>query len=287
MPTEWFQGDNKVTPTQTLITKVANAVQGHDSLGPTGLVVHLTPAERDKIVASLADDPALKAFIQDTPQSEPNDGWSSPPPAPRAMTREEETLVNQALIAGTELVAPLGRADDGWKYFNYENILSEAKARLVEARSHPTKWRADNRENMIEYWCAWAAHANAVSVCPAPPAQSGAGEIDNLLAMLRDWKDYCSRQHDRQGEAQAFEDALRRITTLTQALAEAETLMEPFDVIAATKGGTPQAEKLRAIICAILKQTPNSDLGAVNEFCRAVLAARAWLERRKSSRVGE
>lgn len=51
-----------------------------------------------------------------------------------------------------------------WKYFHYANILSEAKVRLAEARGHPTKWSADCRENTIEYWCAWVAHANAASV---------------------------------------------------------------------------------------------------------------------------
>lgn len=42
-----------MTTMETLITKVANAAQGHDSLGPTGLVVHLTPAERDEACAAL------------------------------------------------------------------------------------------------------------------------------------------------------------------------------------------------------------------------------------------
>lgn len=49
-----------------------------------------------------------------------------------------------------------------WPYFNYANILSEAKARLVEAREHPTKLTPQT--DTLEYWCAWAAHANAASV---------------------------------------------------------------------------------------------------------------------------
>lgn len=36
-----------------LVDKVAGAAQGYDSLGPTGLVVYLTAAERDAIVDAL------------------------------------------------------------------------------------------------------------------------------------------------------------------------------------------------------------------------------------------
>lgn len=50
---------------------------------------------------------------------------------------------------------------DHWRFFNYANILSEGKARLAEARSHPTKLTPE--KDTLEYWCAWAAHANAAS----------------------------------------------------------------------------------------------------------------------------
>lgn len=59
---------------------------------------------------------------------------------------------------------------DHFDYFNYEMILLEAKERLKEARSHPTKWSADNKENTLEYWCAWCAHMNTAS-CAAEIAR--------------------------------------------------------------------------------------------------------------------
>lgn len=40
-----------------LAHKVACASLGHDSLGPTGLVVYLTPEERGAIVAALTSAP--------------------------------------------------------------------------------------------------------------------------------------------------------------------------------------------------------------------------------------
>jgi hypothetical protein len=55
---------------------------------------------------------------------------------------------------------------DHWQYFNYAEILREAKARLAEARAHPTKLTPE--KDTLEYWCAWAAHANAASVLSDP-----------------------------------------------------------------------------------------------------------------------
>lgn len=59
-----------------------------------------------------------------------------------------------------------------WEYFNYANIKSEAIARLKEARLHH-----DNAEekDTIEYWIAWAAHANAMAVATLIE-RSGGGE---------------------------------------------------------------------------------------------------------------
>lgn len=50
---------------------------------------------------------------------------------------------------------------DPWTYFNYPIILREAKARLAEARLHKQN---TGEKDTLEYWCAWAAHANAASV---------------------------------------------------------------------------------------------------------------------------
>jgi hypothetical protein len=64
---------------------------------------------------------------------------------------------------------------DHWQYFNWPNILSEAKARLEEARQHPTKLTPE--KDTLDYWCAWVAHANAASVLASPSPRIGEEEI--------------------------------------------------------------------------------------------------------------
>ena len=54
-----------------------------------------------------------------------------------------------------------------WEYFNYPNLLREAKLRLAEARADPEKLTPE--KDTIEYWCAWTAHANAVAVIKTEP----------------------------------------------------------------------------------------------------------------------
>lgn len=55
--------------------------------------------------------------------------------------------------------------DAAWAFFNYPVILQEAKARLAEARRHGQNVGA---KDTLEFWCAWAAHANAASVFVEP-----------------------------------------------------------------------------------------------------------------------
>ncbi len=61
--------------------------------------------------------------------------------------------------------------DNNWDCFNIPNIMQEAKARL-------TQHRRDNPHSVtvkdtMEYWIAWAAHANAVSALAARPDREG------------------------------------------------------------------------------------------------------------------
>lgn len=52
-----------------------------------------------------------------------------------------------------------------WDFFNFPNIMQEAKERLREAREHPTKLTPE--KDTLEYWIAWAAHNNAASAFDA------------------------------------------------------------------------------------------------------------------------
>jgi hypothetical protein len=49
---------------------------------------------------------------------------------------------------------------DHWEYFNWPEILSEARARLAQARAHDQN---SAERDTLEYWCAWCAHANAAA----------------------------------------------------------------------------------------------------------------------------
>ena len=51
-----------------------------------------------------------------------------------------------------------------WDYFNFHNINTEAIVRLREAKEHSSamSWRAEMET--LEYWIAWAAFADAISV---------------------------------------------------------------------------------------------------------------------------
>lgn len=49
---------------------------------------------------------------------------------------------------------------DSWTYFEFKNILSEAKHRLDEARRNHLNI---NELDRLEYWTAWVAHANAIA----------------------------------------------------------------------------------------------------------------------------
>lgn len=61
-----------------------------------------------------------------------------------------------------------------WDNFNWPNIISEAKERLREAREHPTKLTPE--KDTLEYWCAWAAHQNAVESVTAGETGQGSKE---------------------------------------------------------------------------------------------------------------
>lgn len=63
---------------------------------------------------------------------------------------------------------------DHWQFFNYANVLSEAKQRLAEARRHG--FDLGSEKDTLEYWCGWCAHANAAAVLLA--------EIDRLRQAL-------------------------------------------------------------------------------------------------------
>lgn len=51
-----------------------------------------------------------------------------------------------------------------WDYFNFENIKTEAIVRLREAKEHSSAmtWKAEMET--LEYWIAWAAFADAISI---------------------------------------------------------------------------------------------------------------------------
>jgi hypothetical protein len=53
---------------------------------------------------------------------------------------------------------------DHWQYFVYDNILAEAKARLIEARRYRNAAAWKEEMDTLEYWTAWCAHANAIAV---------------------------------------------------------------------------------------------------------------------------
>lgn len=51
---------------------------------------------------------------------------------------------------------------DHWQYFNFPEIMREARLRLAEAKaSSAAAITADMRT--LEYWVAWCAHANAAA----------------------------------------------------------------------------------------------------------------------------
>lgn len=47
-----------------------------------------------------------------------------------------------------------------WNYFNWPEIKREAALRLKNAQEN----NRPSRELSFEYWCAWCAHANAMSI---------------------------------------------------------------------------------------------------------------------------
>lgn len=60
---------------------------------------------------------------------------------------------------------------DHWQYFNWPNIISEAKMRHEQARNS-TAAATTPEMRTLEYWTAWCAHAN-LAVCTVssqPPA---------------------------------------------------------------------------------------------------------------------
>lgn len=190
----------------------------------------------------------------------------------------------------------MSKLDDGWVLVPKVPTAAMLKAALDESGNEVFAYTAP-RESGVAVECDLSETAAAeinellkssfkdtfeamIAAAPAPPAQSGAGEIERKLrGWCTDWNGAAMARGEPPRDGLHCDDLL----DAADHLAEAEKVMEPFDAIASTKGGTPQGEKLRAVICAILEQTPNSDLGALNEFCRAILAASAWLERRRAT----
>lgn len=50
--------------------------------------------------------------------------------------------------------------DDRWEYFNWPEILREAKLRVEEASGNPSLLLKHPERGTLEYWCAHVAHAN-------------------------------------------------------------------------------------------------------------------------------
>lgn len=70
-------------------------------------------------------------------------------------------------------------AMDHWEFFNWPNILSEAKQRLRQVRESSSKHPMEMYT--LEYWTAWCAHANAAA-CLVDELWNAAVKVDPSMA---------------------------------------------------------------------------------------------------------
>jgi len=60
-------------------------------------------------------------------------------------------------------------ADDHWRFFDWPSIIKEAEVRLEQARG---MGKDAGEHGTLEYWTAWAAHAN-LAACFAAQKNPG------------------------------------------------------------------------------------------------------------------
>jgi len=94
----------------------------------------------------ITDALAIANKALDRPRADPDDDLA--------------TMARGVVLMHEYATRPMSSADQ-WAYFNWPNIVKEAKARMEEARLYG---QAHGEKALFEYWCAWVAHANAVSV---------------------------------------------------------------------------------------------------------------------------
>ncbi len=60
--------------------------------------------------------------------------------------------------------------EEHWEYFNFSNIVIEATVRLKQAREH---CQNNDERDTLEYWIAWASHADAIATAALLIASEG------------------------------------------------------------------------------------------------------------------
>lgn len=213
-----------MTSTETLITKVANAAQGHDSLGPTGLVVHLTPAERDEIIASLArtttiDEAQVDAYARTIAR----------PVRGCATDEQYQEVVDRASGALRAALTAAAQAGEPGKWFKRSLACEEF---VIDNVVH-----GEITRGIEQTWCAMfhhrcvgrgfedicdarAAVTQASGAAPTPPASGE--DVQVCGACGQPWTgEPCGQKDNGHPFPTCYPAEDTRIASLSQALAEA------------------------------------------------------------------